>query len=240
MAKRIVGAIICMLLLVPIGLVSAQSNDTARYAGKKVLYVSDQAHTGAVSDQKGAAHLGEKGADVTLIDQENAGNYQPDEFDLVIISSTVNSGMMGAFPQYFQTKTPVLNWEAYLLGQNQFALANPGLTSTNSIRVIPVPHPITSGFQDDVQIADLPIAEVHVGTPNAPGLNVLAIAASGNEQVGALFFVEEGGLLSNGEPSLNRVLHFPGSDHLFDEANENLLTLFFQSVDWLLGIPADA
>lgn len=232
MTKRLIGFIMLMLLVVPIAIASAQTDESARYAGKKILYISDEAHTGWASDQKGATYLKDRGADVTVISHDTAGEYDPDEYDLVIISSVVNSGVVASNPQYFQTTTSILNWEAYLL--NSFSVASPSLVSTNSIQFIPVPHSITAGFQGAVQISDAPIAELHVGTPNAPGVRALAIANTDSGQLGALFFVDRGGELSNGQQSLNRFLHFPGSDHLFDDANENLVRLFFQAVDWLL------
>jgi hypothetical protein len=175
------------------------------------------------------------------------------DHDLVILSSTIGSGNVGAGytpdRSYRPYNVPLITWESGLGKSKGYGLANDGGTvfPHTDITIASNTHPVTAGLptgQQPLFAAGSPqrnLSLVGFSLPPAatqlayyPGNTSLTVLAAYDPNVG-------GGVMSEGSPlaSNQRYVFLPLEDDTFWALNATGIQIFDQAVDWALG-PAKA
>ena len=130
-------------------------------------------------------HLEESGHNVTYMSATDAISGDEEDFDLLILSSTPDSGNMRGKFQY--SETPILNWEEAIMDSStdagNFSMGaagdNGGNFRTMDLEIIDPAHPLAAGLSGIVTYADPDVAPAHITGP-APGVLSIAKLPEGN------------------------------------------------------------
>ena len=166
-------------------------------------------------------------------------------FDLIVISSTNNSGDVRG---KFNTSTiPVINWEQLLndASPGNFGLSDniivapavPGVTSINLL----AEHPITAGLTSPLTLYPGNIQESYYSTSLGTGVISIATGADGPALDNPMFMIAEEGAqlaLGSGAPgdlAPARRVYFPFDDNSWGDLSDDAFSLVNNSIDWAIG-----
>ncbi|WP_425128835.1 hypothetical protein [Burkholderia gladioli] len=186
-------------------------------------------------DRQIAAHLGERGYTVSLVDQE-APVSAADDAELVLISSTVSA--KNVRPGWRQLARPLLTWENDFLDD----LAMTGkrhdvdFGETGKERylwIVNAPHPIAAGLPAGTADVYRKQAAMSWGRP---GLGAATIATVyGQPEKAALFAYERGATMDyESLAPARRVMCFLDND-TFPNLSPAGIALFDAALDWAAG-----
>ena len=173
-----------------------------------------------------------------------ADGSSADGFDLVVISSTLDSGNVRN--KYEDTPKGLVNWEQALFGSNtvgNFMLSTAGTTGNDvtTLTINDPTSPLAAGLSGDVVVFSQPSgsnSQLGTGALGA-GVNLVASAADGSS-VGsaAIFSADVGDALSgdgsDGSPATaagRRVMFFI-QDNSFNDLTPEGIALFDSAVTW--------
>lgn len=171
-------------------------------------------------------------------DMAAADGSTADAFDLVIISSTLNSGTVRG--KYADTTVGLMNWEQALNRQaaGEFNMSVGGATgeAQTEITIVDPTSPLAAGLSGSVTVFDAP-ATTQWGT-GALGAGVNLVASSADGANHAIFSADVGdALLGDGSPQSpdiapgRRVMFFI-QDSSFNNLTAEGLSLFDAATDW--------
>jgi len=214
----------------------AQKNGYIRVGSSIRVGVIGGSNPPTAADSAFASYLSSLGFEVETFDDEpgNRPNAQAlaDAFDLVILASSISSGNIAG--EFSNVDIPVIFWENALLSTSRIPLATSGITlgDQTAINIINNTHPITA----HVDLGQLQVyqsgATVSLGVqPYAPGVNVLAIRATGGNSA-AIIAAETGAQLLGGQVAPARRVFFFFEDSGFLVATDAAKHLMEHAICW--------
>ncbi len=233
-----------MVMSVTVWSVGAQT----AFSQSKILFHGADVEATAGADGDVKTHLENNGYDVTYMQGEMAAadGSTADGFDLVMISSTLNSGTVRG--KYEDTPVSLMNWEQALFRQaaGEYNMSVGGVTGNDQTEIIITDptSPLAAGLSGTVTVFDSP-STTQFGTESlGAGVNSVATAANGTEF--AIFSADVGDALlgdgSEGNPDVaagRRVMFFI-QDSSFNNLTPEGIQLFDASVAWAVPEPSSA
>ena len=228
---------LCGLLVMTCGVWSVTTQSAY---SQKILFHGADVDATAGADGNVQAHLETNGYDVTYMqgDMAAADGSSADGFDLVMISSTLNSGTVRG--KYEDTPVALMNWEQALFRQEagEYNMSVGGTTGNDQTDIIITDptSPLAAGLSGTVTVFDSP-ATTQFGTGSlGAGVNGVATAANGSDF--AIFSADVGDALlgdgSEGNPDVaagRRVMFFI-QDSSFNNLTPEGIQLFDAAVAW--------
>lgn len=157
--------------------------------------------------------------------------------DLVVISSTINSGHIGNF--YYDKNIPVITWEQGMYGKLGIATGGNILTVSETLMSITEPgHPSVDSFTGDVEVLATSPNELTLTSENqfGPELQVITeMVADDGTPMAAIFAYETGATLLDGSPSPARRMGFFFRDKTAINATEDAMTILGLCCKWTMG-----
>jgi glucose/arabinose dehydrogenase len=187
------------------------------------------------ADEAVADFLLGSGYEVVTFDDEPdarpAASEMAEEFDCVVISSTVASDNIGG--EFRTAAVPLVFWEQGLLSTSREALCDDGGVSAgwSDLTIIDNTHPITSGLA----LGDLPVylgASVFSVGLGAVGPDAIVLGYRESSGVPALIAANEGAELLAGYVAPGRRVFVFLEDSSFLDATADGRMLLRRSVDW--------
>jgi hypothetical protein len=189
------------------------------------------------SDAGLKARLESKGWKITVVQAPAAVTADGDVQQLIIVSSTVNSGDVAN--KFRNSAVPVLNWEQAV--QDNFLMTldtatdHATLAGQTQINVVKADHPLAGGVSTGVKTMTTEAQEYSWGAPNQ---NAVIIATIADNPAQALIYgYEKGAILADGTTPApaRRVMFFWGNNG-FAASTEDAIKLFDAAVEWASGI----
>lgn len=167
-------------------------------------------------------------------------------FDLVVISSTLNSGTVRN--KYEATPVGLVNWEQALFRQaaGEFNMSVGGATGNNvtSITINNPASPLAAGLSGTISVFNQPSTTQLGSGALGAGVSLVASAADGDAAGSAAIFAADVGdaLLGDGTAenpatAAGRRVMFFIQDSSFDNLTPEGVALFNAATDWAAGIP---
>jgi len=181
------------------------------------------------------------GHNVTYVNHdEDPSPYLPGA-DLVIISSSVNSGMardsFGGATALRNLNKPIMLWEDALLDELQMKTTTGGALGQTQITIVDDSHPLAAGLSGVVDYLNNAAQMSHGFGSVGAGIQVIATVENGGPQ-SCLFLYPKGSLLADGGTAPAARLMYPLFDSTFDELSADGLTLFDTAVNYIIPEPA--
>lgn len=194
------------------------------------------------SERSLRSRLRRQGFEVSVVTDVDLNRYDPDDFDLVVMSKTVHSLTVGAGLR--ETHTPVLFWE-----DNQQALPMlatidddaQGFTGWHApesrVRIDPeAPAALSAGFAGPVDFYvrrhEITYAHAAVLTPGA--IRVATFGDADDDDRVAIYVVERGARLADGSTARGRRGYFGLYDPTFRLLTLEGIAMFDAMVSWLV------
>ncbi|MBI2948303.1 MAG: Ig-like domain-containing protein [Verrucomicrobia bacterium] len=188
------------------------------------------------SDAGVKARLESQGWQVTVVQAPASITSNADGKQLVITSSTVNSGDVG--DKFRTSPVPVLNWEQAL--QDNFLMTvdtgsdHGTLAGQTDLNIVKADHPLAGGVTTGVKPAITAGQEFSWGVPNANAVIIATIADDPTHAV--IYGYEKGAKLIDDTPApARRVMFFSGNNG-FAAFTPDGLKLFDAAVSWAANI----
>lgn len=207
----------------------------AQSSKKKILYVLRMEYVDRPIDEKVKQHLDSLGYQVTFADQSEPAS-KADNYDLVIISSTVGSQDFEG--KYKDVKVPLLTWENDILDDLRFTgrykdVDFGEVEKEHYIYIVNAPHPLAAGLPagiNSVYRKDQPMGW------GKPGLGASIIATMPGQPDKAIIFGYEKGATMDYDflAPARRVMLFL-DNKTFPLLKENGTKLFDAAVKWAIG-----
>lgn len=204
--------------------------------GADVLLVVNTAASG--DEQAGNQAVADRlenvlGHNVTVVDDDASASGDATGKDLVIISSSVNSGAVGA--KFRDVSAAVILWEHNLVDDFLLCSVVPTVAGQDSVRITTAGqgHPLAAGLSAGTYTVRASETTFHVGSDTnlAAGATVVAETVGGEP---AILVVEDGDELNDGSSAAGmRVSVFYGDEGIFG-MNQTGLTLFDSAVYYAL------
>ena len=189
------------------------------------------------SDAGILARLESQGWQVTVVQAPPSTTSDGDGKQLIVISSTVNSGDVG--DKFRNSPVPVVNWEQAV--QDNFLMTldvgsdRGTLDGQTEVDIIDAGHPLAGGLSTGLKTVTTEAQSYSWGVPNQ-NATIIATVADNPDQA-LIYGYEEGAILADDStPSpARRVMFFPGNDG-FAAFTEDALRLLDAAVEWASGI----
>ena len=189
------------------------------------------------SDAAIKARLETNGWQVTAIQAPTSTTSSADGKQLLIISSTVNSGDVAA--KFRDSAVPAIMWEQavqddFLMTLNVDGTDRGTQAGQTQINIVNTTHPLAAGLSLGVMTATTNAYDYSYGAPNS---NAVIIATMADNPARAVIYAyDKGAPLINGTPAPEkRVLLFPGNNSFVDFTPE-AVRLFDAAIQWASGI----
>lgn len=157
--------------------------------------------------------------------------------DLVVISSTINSGHIGNF--YMDKAVPVLTWEQGMYGKLGIATGGNILMVSETMMNITEPgHPSVGSYTGEVEVLATSPNELTLTAENqfGPELQVITeMIADDGTPLAAIFAYEKDATLLDGSPSPERRMGFFFRDKTAIEATADAMTILGLCCKWTMG-----
>lgn len=190
------------------------------------------------SDAGVKARLESLGWQVTVVQAPASTTANADGKQLIITSSTVNSGDVGV--KFRDVAVPVINWEQalqddYRMTGNTDGTDRGTLAGQTSINIVKADHPLAAGLSTGVKTVTTAAQDYSWG---APGKTAVVIATVADDPARAVIYgYDKGAMLVDGTTPApaRRVMLFSGNNG-FAAYTEDALKLFDAAVIWASGI----
>lgn len=178
--------------------------------------------------------LAGQGYDVIVVDDNASNTADADGKELVIISSTSNSGAVGV--KFRDVNVPVVTWEVALYDDMKMTdngNNDSGTGSDNDVNIRNSSHPLAAGFANGSRQISNSNQSLTWGNPNN---NADIIAILGNNQNRAtIFSFETGRTMEDSFAAPARRVGFFFTDDTAASINNNGWRLFDAAVSWAVG-----
>lgn len=173
-----------------------------------------------------------QGYDVIIVDDGASNTADADGKELVLISSTSNSGSVGV--KFRDVNVPVINWEVALYDDMKMTDNNDsGTGNDDAVNIRTSSHPLAAGFPNGGRTISNNDQSLTWGYPNN---NADVIAILGNNQNRAtIFSFETGRTMEDGLVAPARRVGFFFTDNTAANINNNGWRLFDAAVSWAVG-----
>ena len=190
------------------------------------------------ADEGVKARLESQGWQVTVVQAPPSTTSDGDGKQLIVVSSTVNSGDVG--DKFQNSPVPVLNWEQavqdnFLMTLNTGDVDRGTLDGQMELDIINPDHPLAAGLSTGLKTVTTEAQAYSWGVPNE-NATIIATVADNPEQA-LIYAYEEGAILADGSTlaPARRVMFFSGNDG-FAAYTEDALKLLDAAVEWASGI----
>lgn len=226
------SVLLLSLLLLLLFSTTSWSGSFKKETAKTALLVTQTGKADNKSEEAVIARLEKMGFKVTIVEDDCIYKYKPENFTIIIVSSTTDSADVVWHTEFLVTETPVLTWEA--MTWDDFGLTDsPDNESfySKSIKVVDkIKHPIIEGLKGEVNIFKNYKAAIHGCWYAYKDVTVLATMDDGSP---VLICVDKGQKV-NGKEMPGRRVGFPSWDEGFGDATDISWKLFENSVKWLI------
>ena len=167
---------------------------------------------------------------------DQATTADADNKDLVVISSTVNSGNVGT--KFRDVQVPVLLWERHLYDEMRMTTGgNHGETDVNQRRVIiaNINHPLRGNVETGNQIVYESDQRLNWGIPNGNAVAIASLTGGGNSGYKVIFGYPANVGMIGGFVAPARRVGFFLSDNGADNLDPRGRILFANAVIWARG-----
>lgn len=180
------------------------------------------------SDELAKGRLEKLGYTVSLLDHNEAASAEPDNYDIIVVSSTVTSGNIVGNEAFLLTAVPTLLWEQGTFDEYQLSTAN-AYDAVEGVFLIEEPkHPIAAGLKGSVQVyseaVDMHRGNTEVGTAVA--------LVDGTDHIG-IMACDKGEELLDGSAAPGKRAWFAASDNSAALFTDDGWKLFDATIKWL-------
>jgi hypothetical protein len=190
------------------------------------------------SDEGIKARLESQGWQVTVVQAPASTTANGDGKQLIIISSTVNSGDVGI--KFRDSTAPVLNWEQAVQDDFLMTLGTDGvdrgtLAGQTEASLVKADHPLAGGLTTGVKTMTTEAQDYSWGLPNENAVMIATVA--GNPDQALIYGYDTGAILADGTtPAPGRRVMFFSGNNGFAFFTEDAVKLFDAAVEWASGI----
>ncbi|MEM6799773.1 MAG: DUF6443 domain-containing protein [Bacteroidota bacterium] len=170
----------------------------------------------------------ENGKDVVLVDDGDLSSANPDDYDAIVISHTVNANLVGN--TYQHTNKPVFLLKWILQDDMGLATRNTRATSQTDINIHSLNHRLAQGYSGAISVYTNPSFMGY----GSPGLGAEVITTSGNRTSRATIFVyEKNAAMAVGTAPAKRASFFISGEGDVGKLSEDGWAFFDRIIDWI-------
>lgn len=167
-------------------------------------------------------HFTENGSEVTVVDDDDADEFDFSEFDLIFVSTSVAPSKVDGL--FRDVPVPLITTEQFLLDDTMMAVPPLSKVSSKSVQIVSPASPLAAGLDGSVVITD---TGTSLGRAQ-PADSALIVATVGGDPV---YFAYEGGeAMVDGFVAPADRIFFPGAYQTAREANANYFALLDAAV----------
>ena len=190
------------------------------------------------SDAAVKARIESLGWQVTAMQAPSSAPTDADGKQLIVVSSTVNSGDVGT--KFRDVAVPVIAWEQavqddFLMTGNVDGTDRGTAVAQTDLEIVNATHPLAAGLTAGTKTVSTAPVDFSFGVPNANAVVVANVA--GNPAQAVIYGYDEGAVLFDGTtPAPARRVMFFMSNNAFATATDDAKALFDAAITWASGI----
>lgn len=181
-----------------------------------------------------------QGWQVSVVQAPASVTTDADGKQLVVVSSTVNSGDVG--DKFRHIEVPVIAWEQAVQDNFLMTLDDGSVRGTladqTEIDIVNADHPLAGGLSTGIVTTTTAPQAYSWGTPNENAVIIATIADNPDQAV--VYGYEKGAGLIDDTPAPERRVMFLWGDDGFAAHTDEVLSLFDAAVEWASGIAPSA